>query len=105
MVRSSAFVDLGFMLLMFKKRIKYGTISLLYFSARRSCITEPEIHGCDERILEDRRQDMHSRGKGLVAGFEDCQKNEKWMFLALTSSASRETWYAAGAMRLGTQQV
>ena len=50
-----------------------------------------EIPGCDEGILEDRRLANRSRGKGLVTGFEDGQNNERGVFLARTSLASRET--------------
>ena len=70
-----------------------------------------EIPGCDvglekeSRAVEDRRRGTLSRGKGLVAGFADCQKNEKGVFLARTSLASRESWYEAGAVGLGTQQA
>ena len=64
-----------------------------------------EIPECDEEVSEDRRQAKLLRGKRLVAGFEDCLNNERGMFLAQTSLASRGTWYAAEAVRLGTQQV
>ena len=65
--------------------------------------------GCDEGSQGDRRPAKLSRGKGLVAKFEDFQNNERGVFLArvsrTTSLASRETWYEAGALRLGTQPV
>ena len=77
----------------------------MYFSESRSCIVKPEIPGCDEGILEDRRRAKSLRGKELVAGFEDCQINERGIFLARTSLASREIWYAADAVRFGTRQV
>ena len=44
-------------------------------------------------------------GTSFTAGFGDCQNNEREMLLALTWLAGRETWYAAGAVRHGTQQV
>ena len=64
-----------------------------------------EIPGCEEGILEDRRRAKLTQGKGLVAEFEDRLNNERGRFLARTSLASFETWYAAGAVRFGTQQV
>ena len=75
------------------------------FSAGPSCIIKLEIPECDEWNLGGSEATKHSRGKGLVAGLEASQNNERRMFLALTSLASRETWYAAGAVRLGKLQV
>ena len=37
-------------------------------------------------------------------GFEDFQNNERGVFRARTNLTSREAWYAAGAVRYGTQQ-
>ena len=53
-----------------------------------------EIPGCDEGALEDWKRAKLSRGKGLVAGFEEIRNNESATFLARTILASRETWYA-----------
>ena len=64
-----------------------------------------EIPGCDEGIMGDQRRAQLSRGKGLVAGFGDCRNNERGTFLARTGLTGRETWYAARAVRFGTQQV
>ena len=44
--------DLGFM---FPYRFYYGTISLLYFSARRRCDMKFDIPGRDEGTSKDRR--------------------------------------------------
>ena len=64
-----------------------------------------EIPRCDDGIMEKRRRAKLSRGKGIVAGFEDRQNNERGIFFAWTSLASRETWFVAEAVRIGTQQV
>ena len=52
MVRTAAYVHLGFTFSMFQQWSDYGTIGLLYFSARRSCIMGLGIPGCDEGTLE-----------------------------------------------------
>ena len=59
-----------------------SSMSWLYFSARRSCIMKLEIPGRDEGILEDRNRAKLTRGKGVVAGVEDSQNNERRIFLA-----------------------
>ena len=43
---------------------------------------------------------MSARVPGF-AGDEDCQNNERGVLLARMCLASRETWYASGAVRLG----
>ena len=61
--------------------------------------------GAKSRTSEDRRRAELSGGNGFVAGFGDCQNNERVIFLASASSTSRGTWYSPKAVRLGTQQV
>ena len=81
LVRIITYVDLGLMFFMFQWRFDYSMISLLYLSARCSCIIMLEIPGCGEGVLEDRRAVL-SRGKVLVALFGDCKHNERGNFLA-----------------------
>ena len=68
MVRIGAYVDLGFMLFMCQWRYSYGTVSLLYFSARRSCIIKLEIPGYDEGPTYQIRGDLETRRAKLTRG-------------------------------------
>ena len=77
-----AYVDLGFLLSVLQQRLGYGTVGLLYFSARSIYIMELGVPGCYEGILEDRKRAQLSRGKGLVVRFEGWQNNERGGFLA-----------------------
>ena len=87
----------GALLSMFQLRFDCGTISLLYFPARRSYNMRLEIPGCDDGVLEDRRRAKLPRGKRLVAGFEDFQNSERRMILAFTGLASTRSCFEATA--------